>query len=96
MDNNMDNNNNNDTNDNNDNISEISDNDKLSVDLNFGNYDSDETLILEDSDNGSGFNQFWLNDDESLQSRNSDSDSDSVLNEFFEINEELDPIYNDF
>jgi len=92
----MDNNNNNDTNDNNDNISEISDNDKLSVDLNFGNYDSDETLILEDSDNGSGFNQFWLNDDESLQSRNSDSDSDSVLNEFFEINEELDPIYNDF
>ena len=93
---NIDNNDNNDKIDNNDNISEISDNDKLSVDLNFGNYDSDETLILEDSDNGSGFNQFWLNDDESLQSRNSDSDSDSVLNEVFEINEELDPIYNDF
>ena len=87
-----------DNNDNNDNISEISDNDKLSVDLNVGNnYDSGESLILEDSDSdsSSGATQFWLNDDVSLPSHNSDSDNDSVLNEVFEINEKNDPIYND-
>ena len=53
-------------------------------------YDSSESLIIEDS--GSGATKFWYNDDVSLPSHN----SDSVLNEVFEINEENDPIYNDF